>query len=218
MADIIMIELIIGIFKPHPSRTLQSSAFSGYDFMEKESLVDRDNEDKESLELNDLLQCRMACSSKELFLCCTVLTCPVLEVLVQHLPPHYPNVLVRLQGLPDVHCHVRRRYHLHLGDAAVDNAQQEVELAYHAERDDTAAGLAVVYFSLDEEHLDAALGESFCSSSPIRTGFVRDDRDEKLGLTIELAFIGQTFKWLEGSQAALEGVELQNSTLVCSTH
>ncbi|KAM2452487.1 hypothetical protein ACFX1W_009806 [Malus domestica] len=135
--------------------------------MEKESLVDRNSEDKESLELNDLLQCRMACCSKELFLCCTVFTRPVLKVLVQHLPPHYPNVLVRLQGLPDVHCHVRRRYHLHLGDAAVDDAQQDVELAHHAERDDTAAGLAVVHFSLDEERLDATLGKSFCSSSPI---------------------------------------------------
>lgn len=83
----------------------------------------------------------------------------VAEVGVEDLTADHSDVLVGLQRLPDIDRHVGRRNHLHLGDAAVDDVQRQVELAHHAQGYGPAARLAVVHLALYQNGLYPALGQ-----------------------------------------------------------
>jgi hypothetical protein len=52
---------------------------------------------------------------------------PVQKVRVQDLVSHHVDVLMGLQGLTDVHGHIRRRYHLHPRDPTVYDVQWKVD-------------------------------------------------------------------------------------------
>mmetsp|Transcript_95689 Transcript_95689/g.298955 ORF Transcript_95689/g.298955 Transcript_95689/m.298955 type:complete len:254 (-) Transcript_95689:340-1101(-) len=85
---------------------------------------------------------------------------PVSQEGVEDLTAEHADELVVLQRPADLHLLVRWGDHRHLAHLAVDDALGQVELVEHAERDGSAAGLAIVQLSLDEVGLNARACES----------------------------------------------------------
>ena len=94
----------------------------------------------------------------------------VAKVSVKDLTAAHTDVLVRLEGVPDVDLHVGGGDHLHLPDLPVDDGLGEVELPYHAEGNGTSAGLGIVKLTLEHDGLDVGLlGKDLSSASATRS-------------------------------------------------